>query len=146
MTPKRFHELVMSFPETEEGTSYGMPAYKAFGKFFTRLRVEDASCVIGEVDFDERDILCEAEPQIFHFTEHYRNYRYVLARIAAIEPKRLQLYLARRWRKNAPKAWLKAWEAGETPPEINPVAPRPASKSAARTGAIRTRAKRKVKR
>lgn len=128
MTPKRFHALVMSFPEVEEGTSYGMPSYKAFGKFLTRLRAEDASCVIGEVDLDERDMLCEAEPETFHFTEHYRNYRYVLARIATIEPKRLQLYLSRQWRKNAPKAWLKAWEAGEAPPPVKRAPPRAAQR------------------
>ena len=57
-----------------------MPSYKAFGKFFTRLRTEDASCVIGEIDFDERDLLCAAEPETFHVTDHYRNYRYMPAR------------------------------------------------------------------
>jgi hypothetical protein len=35
MTRDEVHTLVMSFPETEEGTSYGKPAFKAFGKFFT---------------------------------------------------------------------------------------------------------------
>lgn len=124
MTPKQFHALVMSFPEVEEGTSHGMPSYKAFGKFFTRLRSEDASAVVGEVDFDERDMLCEAEPEAFHFTDHYRGYRYVLVRIAAIEPKRLKLYLDRQWRRNAPKTWLKAWEAGTPLPQVRRPAPR----------------------
>jgi hypothetical protein len=123
MTPKQFHALVMSFPEVEEGMSYGHPSYKAFGKFFTRLRKEDASAVVGEVSLDEREMLCEAEPETFHFTDHYRNYPYVLARIASIEPKRLKLYLERSWRKNAPKKWLKAWEAGEPLPPVAKKAP-----------------------
>lgn len=111
MTPKKFHEVVLSFPETEFGTSYGQPSYKAFGKFFTRLRKEDDSVVLGEVGFDERDMLCEADPETFHFTDHYRGYPYVLARLKRLDEKRLRGYLERQWRKNAPKRWLKAWEA-----------------------------------
>lgn len=118
MTPKKFHDVVLSFPETEFGTSYGQPSYKAFGKFFTRLRHEDDSVVLGEVDFDERDMLCEADPDTFHVTDHYRGYRYVLARLKRLDERQLRGYLQRQWRKNAPKKWLKAWEAGETPPKL----------------------------
>ena len=41
MTPDEVRALVLSFPETSEGTSYGKPAYKVAGKFFTRIRRED---------------------------------------------------------------------------------------------------------
>ena len=43
-------------------------------KFFTRLRRDDASLVLMEVSFDEREMLIEAEPQTFHFTAHYKDY------------------------------------------------------------------------
>jgi hypothetical protein len=126
MTPKKFHDVVMSFPETEYGTSYGQPSYKSFGKFLTRLRSEDDSVVLGEVPFDERDMLCEADPSTFHFTDHYKNYPYVLARLAKLDEKTLRGYLMRQWRRNAPKLWLTAWDAGETPPpfETKPAKPR----------------------
>jgi hypothetical protein len=38
--------IVLSFPGTEEGTSYGKPSFKAYGKFFTRLRESDQSLVL----------------------------------------------------------------------------------------------------
>ena len=85
MGPKQFHDLVMGFPHTEQGTSYGQPSYKAFGKFLTRLRSEDESVVLGQVPLDEREMLCEADPQTFHFTDHYRNYPCVLARLTRID-------------------------------------------------------------
>lgn len=113
MTPRQFHEVVMSFPQTEAAASYGLPAYKAFGKFFTRLRAEDASIVLAQIDFDERDMLCAAEPETFHFTEHYRSSHAILARLKTMDAKRLRLYLTRQWRHNAPKRWLKTWEEGE---------------------------------
>lgn len=115
MTPKRFHEVVSSFPETELTRHHGEPSYKSFGKFLTRLRSDNDSVVLGQVDFDERDMLIEADPETFHVTDHYRGYRYVLARLKRLDEKTLRGYLQRQWRKNAPKAWLKAWDAGETP-------------------------------
>lgn len=117
MTRTEFHKVCMSFREVEEGTSYGRPSYKAFGKFLTRLRDEDDSIVLGCVDFDEREMLCEAEPATFHFTDHYRNYPIVLARRQLIDAERLRALLVRQWRKNAPKRWLKAYDAGAAAPE-----------------------------
>ena len=125
MTPKQFHDTVMSFPETELGTSYGLPSYKSFGKFLTRLRKEDDSVVLGQVPLDEREIICEADPETFHVTDHYRNYPYVLARLKRLDARTLKGYLTRQWRHNAPAKWLKAWEAGETLP---PVPKKPAAK------------------
>lgn len=113
MTPKEVHDLVLSFPEVEEGTSYGYPAYKAFGKFFTRIRKDETSVVLGGVGFDERDMLMEAAPQTFYITDHFRNYPYVLARIEALEAEELRGFLTRRWRELAPKRWLKAYDAAK---------------------------------
>lgn len=130
MSPKQFHDVVMSFPETEAGTSYGYPSYKSFGKFLTRLRTEDDSVVLGCVPLDEREMLCEADPETFHFTDHYRSYPYVLARLKRLDAKTLRGYLTRQWRHNAPKKWLKAWDEGQTPA---PAESKPA-KAKAKTG------------
>jgi hypothetical protein len=125
VTPKQFHDVIMSFPETEFATSYGLPAYKAFGKFFTRLRKEDASVVLCQVTLDERELLCEADPGTFHFTDHYKDHPTVLARLQRLDARTLRGYLTRQWRHNAPKRWLKAWEAGETPPAVPKKAAKP---------------------
>jgi hypothetical protein len=111
VTEAEFRALCLSFPETEAGTSYGHPSFKAFGKFLTRLRSEDNSVVIGCVGLDEREIMMEADPQTFHLTDHYRNYPFVLGRLERLKAPELRELLERQWRKNAPKRWLKAWEA-----------------------------------
>ena len=110
MTPKQFHAVAGAFPHTEYATSYGHPASKAFGKFFTRLRTEDDSVVIGQISFEEREHLIAADPETFHYTDHYRNYPMVLARLSRIKPAELKLMLEKQWRHNAPKKWLKAWD------------------------------------
>ncbi len=111
MTKDEFHDLVMSFPGVEIGTSYGHPSYKLGGKFFTRVRSEDDSAVLQDVPFDERELLMEAEPEVFHFTEHYRGYPMVLARLAPTTAERLRPLLERRWRTQAPKKLQRALSA-----------------------------------
>jgi hypothetical protein len=111
MTRDEAETLILSFPEVEEGLSYGRPAYKAFGKFFTRFRREDGAIVLGSVPHDERDMLCEIDPDTFFFTDHFKNYPYVLAHVAGLETEQLRGFLTRTCRKNAPKAWLKTSDA-----------------------------------
>jgi hypothetical protein len=111
MTKDEVHALIMAFPETEEAQSYGKPAYKAFGKFFTRIRRQDASVVIGCVPIDEREMLIELDPETFHFTAHYKDYPMVLARMTSVEPEQLRSFLTRQWRKNASKTFLKKYDA-----------------------------------
>lgn len=111
MTPEEMDAIVMAFPGVERGVSYGQPSYKVNGKFFTRLRREDQSLVLLEVSFDEREMLTEADPETFHFTAHYKDYPSVLARIATLHPGSLQNFLDRRWRKIAPKKWVKERDA-----------------------------------
>jgi hypothetical protein len=113
MTPDEMEAIVMSFPGVEKGMSYGSPAYKLNGKFFTRLRRDDQSMVIMEVSLDEREMLMEAEPGTFHFTAHYRDYPCVLARIGDLHPGSLKNFLDRRFRKIAKKTVVKAYDAAQ---------------------------------
>lgn len=111
MTREEFAAIALSFPGAEEGTSYGMPSFKVRGKFFTRVRDEDDSAVLQEVPSDERDLLIEAEPTTFHFTQHYDGYPIVLARLATLDRDQLRGFLERRWRKMVTKTMQKAFDA-----------------------------------
>src|SRR5437588_9138081 len=88
-------------------TSYGKSSFLIAGKFFTRLRSEDDSLVLIVGSIDERDMLLESDPEVFHITDHYRNYPAVLARRPLLEPARLRAMLERRWRAIAPKKLVK---------------------------------------
>ncbi len=111
MTEAEMRDICLSFPGVAEGTHYGKPAFLVGKKFLTRLRAEDASAVLMDVGFDEREMLMEAEPDTFHLTWHYKEYKCVLARIASLHPGSLSAFLERRWRKIAPKAAVKARDA-----------------------------------
>ena len=111
MTEEDVRALALSLPEVEETISYGKPAFKAFGKFLTRVRKEDNSIVLVGVDFDEREMLMEAEPGIFHITAHYKDYPSVLARLETVDPGTVKSFLERRWRQCAPKKFLREFDA-----------------------------------
>ena len=109
MTPADLRALVLTFPETEVGTTHGKPSFKAAGRFFTRLRPEDDSVVIYVDSQDHRDMLMEAEPATFHITDHYRGYPIVLARLASVDPVWLRKTLEKRWLKIVPKSVSKTY-------------------------------------
>ncbi|HEY3777012.1 MAG TPA: MmcQ/YjbR family DNA-binding protein [Rhizomicrobium sp.] len=109
----QLREIALSFPGVSEGTSYGRASYLVGKKFFTRLRSEDDSVVLIVGSIDERDMLLESDPRLFHITEHYRNYASVLARMAKLDTETLRAMLDRRWRAMVPKKLTK--QADENP-------------------------------
>jgi hypothetical protein len=112
VTKAQLREIALSFPATSEGSSYGKPSFLVSGKFFTRLRSEDDSVVLLVGLIDERDMLIENDPKLFHITYHYRNYPVVLARMWLLDSARLRAMLERRWRAIAPKELVKQFDSG----------------------------------
>ncbi len=106
MTREEFQALALALPGVEEGTSYGKPSLKLGGRFFTRVRAEDGAAVLQDVPHDERDALIAAEPEIWFYTDHYRNYPMVLCRLAAATRDHVRGLLERSWRLRAPKRLL----------------------------------------
>lgn len=130
VTPAQFKKIAGSFPEANEKSSYGNPAFFIAKKFFTRYRKDDNSVVFIVDGIDTRDMMLELDPKTYHITDHYKDYPAVLVRMERITAEELRLMLERRWRKIAPKKLLKEIEAkaSKTPAE-KPVARKTKRKS-----------------
>jgi hypothetical protein len=102
--------LAAQFPGVEEATSYGTPALKVRGKLLTRLRPEDRSLTLHDVPHDERELLIEAEPELFHTTPHYAGHPIMLARLSQLTPDRLRPFIDRRWRSLAGRRLIADFE------------------------------------
>jgi hypothetical protein len=111
VTAAQLREIALSFPGAIEATSYGKPSFHVGKKFFTRLRAEDNSIVLIVGSIDERDMLLESDPALFHITEHYRDYPSVLVRLGQLDATTLHGMLERRWRAIAPKKLLSSSDA-----------------------------------
>jgi hypothetical protein len=104
--------LAGGLPGVEEGTSYGTPSWRVRGKFFARLRDANEVLVV-KVDKGEKQLLMEAEPEVFFETPHYHGYGYVLVRLEAIEDDELAEVIEDAWRLAAPKRLVKARDEAE---------------------------------
>jgi len=116
MTFDDVRAMALAWPGVEDGTSYGTPSLRVRGKFLTRLKEDGDSLVVKGVAFDERDMLMDAEPEIFYITEHYRGWPAVLVRLSKARPNTVEALLFRQWQSLAPKALVKGFLAqGQSP-------------------------------
>jgi len=112
VTAAELKRIALSFPGVEEGSSYGQPSFLLAKKFFTRLRQEDNSIVMMVGSIDERDMLLENAPALFHITPHYKNYPAILVRMEKADAATVRAMLERRWRAMAPKKFLMQFDKG----------------------------------
>jgi hypothetical protein len=112
MTFDDVRKMARSWPEVEDGTSYGTPALKVRKKMLARLREDNDSLVVPGVPLDEREMLVESQPKIFYFTDHYRDYPMVLIRLSKAKRSHVEPLLRRHWKTLASKAAVKAYDAG----------------------------------
>jgi hypothetical protein len=100
---RRYLEIALQLPGAEESTSYGTPAVKVAGKLLSRWRSEAEGALALRCGFLDRQILLQADPEVFFLTDHYRDYPMVLVRLDRIGPRALADAVERGWRLVAPK-------------------------------------------
>lgn len=111
--PKEFdrvRELALALPGVEEGTSYGTPAFRVAGKLFARLHDNRDSLVI-RINEGDRRMRMEADPSAFYITDHYRNYPWMLIRLANVEDGDLEDLLRDAWGLVAPARLIERFDA-----------------------------------
>jgi hypothetical protein len=104
MTFDDIRKLALTWPEVEDGTSYGTPALKVRKKLLVRLKEDGDSLVMPGVSPDEREMLVESQPKVFYFTAHYKDYPMVLIRLSKAKRAIVEPLLHRHWRTLASKA------------------------------------------
>ncbi|MGL4637212.1 MAG: MmcQ/YjbR family DNA-binding protein [Beijerinckiaceae bacterium] len=102
--------LGLSLPGVEEALSWGQPCLKAHGKLWVWWSPSEDAPVF-KVSLEEREILVEAEPERFFFTAHYRSHPLVLVRPEKLQMDWVRANLIRVWRAQAPKRFLKNFDA-----------------------------------
>jgi len=102
--------LGLALQRVEEATTWGEPCLKAHGKLWTWWSPSEDAPVF-KVPFEEREILIEAEPERFFFTPHYRSHPLVLVRPERLDLEWAKANLIRVWRAQAPKRFLKDFDA-----------------------------------
>ena len=99
-------EAALKLPSVSESTSYGTPCLRVGKTMICRLR-EDGETLVLKLDMMEREILMEAEPDVFFITDHYRGYPTVLMRLPKADIDHIEMLLRRAWFAAAPKRLTK---------------------------------------
>lgn len=103
--------MALALPGAEEGTWFGLPTFRVRSKFFAGLGKDGASVVL-RCNIYARKSLMEAEPDVYHVTDHYRDDPYVLVRLSAVRAQPLRQGIEDSWRMVAPKKLLAELDAG----------------------------------
>jgi hypothetical protein len=96
-------EIMTTFPQTLESTSYGTPAYKVNKRLLLRLKEDGQTLVLHS---DDRDIFLKSDAAVFFVTEHYASYPYVLVKLDKIRKDKLRAAIIQSWMELAPKKLL----------------------------------------
>ena len=110
MTFDDVRKTALTWPEVEDGSSYGTPALKVRKKLLVRLKEDGVSLVMPGVPIEERDMLVESQPRIFYFTDHYRDYPMVLVRLSKAKRAIVEPLLRRHWRTLASKKAVRDYD------------------------------------
>ena len=103
-------KVAHAIPGVNEGSSYGTPALFVGKKLIARLR-EGASSVAVRTDPVSGDFLLRADPGMFFLTDHYREYPWILVRLAGARPEPLRELLEAAWRLVAGKRAIAGYDA-----------------------------------
>lgn len=101
--------LSLGFPGVTEAVSWGQPCLKAHGKLWFFWSPSENAPVF-KVPFEERDMLVDAAPDVFFFTDHYKRHKLVLVYTDKFDRDWAKANLIRVWREQAPKRLLKAYD------------------------------------
>jgi hypothetical protein len=83
----------LRLPGSEEGQAWGTPVLRVNGTIFTGIPIHksaEPNSVMFRVDFADRDLLIEEQPDVYYTAAHYENYPCVLVRLARLNRDALE--------------------------------------------------------
>ncbi|WP_188454820.1 MmcQ/YjbR family DNA-binding protein [Virgibacillus oceani] len=109
-TLEQLHSIVLSYPDTSEGTHFHMRSYDVSGKGFVSID-KDQSHVMLRLDRETINRVVHDDPEIFK--EVWRNKKYLIGirfELAKVPAKQLGQIVEQSWKTKAPKKLIKSFE------------------------------------
>ena len=100
---KTVRKIASSFPEVEASVE-GRPSWRVRGKLFAwEARERDGGGLAVRVDREEKQLILDANPEVYFTSPHYHGYPGVQIRLELIEEQELRERLEDAWLIQAPK-------------------------------------------
>ncbi|MGH6828827.1 MAG: hypothetical protein ACREFW_07945 [Rhizomicrobium sp.] len=77
-------KIALCVEGASEAPYFGKPAVFVEEKFLTRVHHKEDAVVLAIGSMEMRDVMLEAEPDLFYITDHYRKFPYLLARLSRL--------------------------------------------------------------
>jgi len=94
-------KIALAMPGAVETLWFNKPAVFLHDRFLTKVHDKEEAMVLQVGSMEMRDMMLEAEPDLFYITGHYRKFPFLLARLSVLTPKILKDILAGRARQLA---------------------------------------------
>jgi hypothetical protein len=104
LTKAEARKIALSLEGAEERPYFNKPSVFVGEDFITRVHDKESAMVLPVAGIEMRDMMLEAEPELFYITAHYRNFPVLLARLSALDRKTLKDLLAARLLRVAQKS------------------------------------------
>jgi hypothetical protein len=89
-------KIALAIPGSKEVLWFRKPAVFLHDQFLTKVHDKEEAMTFRVSSMEMRDMMLEAEPELFYITDHYRNFPFILARLSALTPKTLKEILVGR--------------------------------------------------
>jgi hypothetical protein len=123
-------KIMLSVKGTSEGPYFGRPSVFYGESFVGRVHDKEEAVALRVGTIEMRDVMLEAEPQLFYITDHYKPWPMLLARLKPLDKMILkELVLARIGEIEA-----KASRKRKAKPPEKPAAKKAAKKNRVRKG------------
>lgn len=108
VTIDQLRTIASEFPGVEE-SSESLPAFRIRKKLLVWLR-EDGQFVAIKASEDDIEAYPHINPQTFSVPSHYVGYGILVIDLSSVGEDELRGFVARAWRRMAPKLLVKAWD------------------------------------
>jgi hypothetical protein len=101
LTREQAWKIILAVPGAENRLWFRQPSGFLHDRFLAKVHHKEEAVTLQVASMEMRDMMLEAEPELFYITDHYRNFPFVLIRLKALTTKLLREILAGRARQLA---------------------------------------------
>jgi hypothetical protein len=77
-------KIILSIPGTDERLWFNQPSVFLHDRFLAKTHHKEDAVTLQVGSIEMRDMMLEAEPELFYITDHYRKFPFVLIRLSAL--------------------------------------------------------------
>ena len=96
LTRTEAHKTALSVPGTTEKLYFRKPSIFFGDDFVAVVHDKHEAVVLQTSSIEMRDVMLQAEPELFYITDHYKNWPGILVRLSALDRKTLKALIAGR--------------------------------------------------